>query len=267
MLCILIFFLEFQGYFDYYKRPSDYIYTYTKYKSDLYEIKSLYSVNIGFSIEESQYPEDWKDTETDKSDITSLKDEVRRAKVFRSLSDSIILYPKSIFSRNIEKIYILDKLFIGGTNVSGTYDYSNKNIYIATNQRSNKIVEKTLHHEFSSILINKYTLSEKQWRNAARKNFQYEQDKDPFYAWLYSIGEVDHIDQETLLNRGLLRQYAETGVENDFNIYAEYVFSYPSKMKKLISEYPIIKRKYEVFKDFYLSIDEGFQPVFDRIDS
>jgi hypothetical protein len=79
-------------------------------------------------------------------------------------------------------------------------------------------------------------------------------------------GDAEKIEPKFLHERGLIRQYAETGLENDFNTYAEVIFTKPKKMKKLISDYPIIKRKYEVFKDFYLSIDKDFAPVFDKID-
>lgn len=158
-----------------------------------------------------------------------------------------------------------------GAPYGGTYDVEKKAIYLVMTTgdgfRSSKSrIKRTFHHELSSLLMEYHNFNENLWRAAHGDNFEYEKDKDPFYEWMYLHGHVDPVDEDELLDRGLLRQYAETGVENDFNIYASEIFTNPRKMKKLIKEYPIIKSKYEVFKAFYLSIDSGFAPVFKKID-
>ncbi|MFT6388276.1 MAG: hypothetical protein ACJAUP_001654 [Cellvibrionaceae bacterium] len=79
-------------------------------------------------------------------------------------------------------------------------------------------------------------------------------------------GDADKISDEELYQRGLPKKYAGTCVENDFNTSAEVIFTEPRKMKNLIRQYPVIQRKHQVFKDFYLNIDKDFTPVFEKID-
>ena len=194
------------------------------------------------------------------------------ARLIRALYPEIIKYSESVISKYLNAIYFFDSLTIKGTSIGGTYDIEFKSIYFPNrNGFNNKkytryFFKNAFHHEFSSILMRSNNFSEDDWRFANGESFQYEGDKDPTFSWMFLNGYVDPVDKNILYNRGLLNHYSETGVENDFNTYAELIFVNPKKMKKLIKKYPVIQRKYEVFREFYLSIDVGFAPVFDKID-
>ena len=114
--------------------------------------------------------------------------------------------------------------------------------------------------------MHNFKLSEERWRSAHSNHFLYKADSDPAYEWMFLRGHIDPVDKYQLLDRGLLNQYSETSVENDFNTYAEVIFTEPKRMKKLIKKYPVIHRKYQIFKAFYLAIDPGFSKAFNLID-
>jgi len=44
------------------------------------------------------------------------------------------------------------------------------------------------------------------------------------------------------------------------------IFTQPETMRGWIAHYPIVARKYALFKAFYLGIDPGLAPVFAAID-
>ena len=158
----------------------------------------------------------------------------------------------------------------------GTYSVEKRSMYVFNvfqlhhSEWITKInLHRIVHHEISSLLKLNYQFDNALWRSAMGPGFQYANDKDPWYQWKYVRGYIEpqeHSSERELLQRGLLRQYAETGVENDFNTYAEVIFGDPRRMRKLIRDYPIIARKYQVFKEFYMSIDPGFGPVFKKIE-
>jgi hypothetical protein len=75
----------------------------------------------------------------------------------------------------------------------------------------------------------------------------------------YEVNEAD-------LKEGLVSRYGKVNAENDINTYAELVFTQPEEMKVFINKYPVVMKKYEMLKKFYLSISPEFEAVFRLID-
>ena len=90
--------------------------------------------------------------------------------------------------------------------------------------------------------------------------------KLPTLRFVFISGR-DLQSNESLYKLGLIEQYGYSGLENDFNLYAEMLFVDPQKLKKLISQYPAIAKKYQVLKEFYISINDSFIPVFNSMES
>lgn len=255
--------------------PSDIVYHYTWYPNFKERLEQTYGFDVLGNINPESFPV------SDKA-IPLLADQVVieplnqfiLSRFVRSAEDELNKYPVGILAANLDHVYVLNQLNLSGVEARGTYDLNKKSIYLSNlfskiidKQAKEHILWRTFHHEFSSILIKKYPFDELGWRNTMGENFQYENDKDPTYLWMFHHNYIDPVDKKELYERGLLRQYAETGVENDFNIYAGVIFKEPDRMKQLITAYPAIARKYQFFREFYLSIDRGFSPIFDVIDS
>jgi len=272
-LALIGFIVEVGGYI-YGLQLSDIFYRYVLFQKDKANLESTYHIRFKTSLPADNYPQDWDVDKAfeDQTVMQSLNSVYDQSRLVRALKKEIRKYPHQLLSSYLEEVYFFEKITFQAASAAGLYSLETKSIYLSnkTNTLSLRIpkflIQKTFHHELSSIFMGSYNFNHDLWRVAHGKNFQYEIDKDPTYYWMHMRGHTDPIDKEKLLERGMLRQYAETGVENDFNIYASEIFTNPRKMKKLIKEYPIIQRKYEVFKAFYLSIDVGFSPVFDKID-
>ena len=58
----------------------------------------------------------------------------------------------------------------------------------------------------------------------------------------------------SLFNKGFLSQYSRTSYENDFNMYAEFLFINREYLQSLSRKYPLINLKYQAVKKFYADL-------------
>lgn len=267
-LCISVLALEYLGHL-LGLRPSTMIYHHTMFNDQKHEQFKCYGIDVLGGVAVEDYPPRWSDNAllADQTHIKPLTQKYVLSRFFRVANSFLNKYPENVIKENIKYIYLLDEITVQGNSYAGTYSAEKASLYVL-NQRGAKpsTLEGILHHEFSSILLHKYNFDTNEWLLTHREGFYYEIEKDPTFAWMLINGHVDSVDDDNLLEQGLLRQYAHTGIENDFNIYADVIFSDPSRMKHLIQNYPVIARKYRVFKQFYLSIDPGFSRIFKVID-
>ena len=231
-------------------------------------------LNVSFSngVSEKNTPAHWtlKPSSEQESHAPAVKSNARAIHVFELLAEEFAKLPEKAASI-LNYIVITQDLKNVGLQAAGIYDSKVGAVYISTNSNvepfDDVFMISTFHHELSSMLMEKYHFDESGWRKILGENFKYESDKNPFYFIAVLENDIEFKSDEYYFKRGLVSYYGETGVENDYNEYVGMIFSEPEKMKLLISEYPKIKEKYAYIKSFYLSIDQGFQPFFDKIDA
>ena len=68
-----------------------------------------------------------------------------------------------------------------------------------------------------------------------------------------------------LLNKGYLAAYSLSNWENDFNMYAEYIFSGDPQFWNLVDDYPLIKEKTKLVIDFYQQLHPVFTENYFRL--
>ena len=101
------------------------------------------------------------------------------------------------------------------------------------------------------------------WMDANKAGFKYIED---YGKVLESVeNDTDLAGEEQYYNNGFIAKYSYTTYENDFNLFAEMVFTEPDRLKELVNKYPLIKKKYLIVKDFYLSISPVFADTFSKI--
>ena len=248
----------------------DRLYLANNLDTDLEQLEHDYGVRLRANLPRADYPPDWlyEDGQLEMgSEIVATGHGVTFARCLRLVKPEIERYPSALIRQHLTNIHCFDLIILGGARAGGTYNLAQNNLYLKIKDTPALSIKQTFHHEFSSLLMHRHGFNEGTWRQAAGLAFRYQQDDDPWFQWMFLR---DHIDDkplpQELFARGLLRHYAETGVENDFNTYAQIIFTEPRRMKTLIDIYPVIARKYQLFKDFYLGIDAGLAPVFDAIE-
>jgi hypothetical protein len=61
-------------------------------------------------------------------------------------------------------------------------------------------------------------------------------------------------ETDELLRQGFLVGYNKTNIENDLNVYAEYLFTKKEHLETLAKKYPLVNQKVKLFKKFYTDI-------------
>lgn len=185
--------------------------------------------------------------------------------VYRPLSIFLNTYDYKFLQKNIEEIDLLRDLKLNGVDVGGLSngktifvcldDYGNRDL-------ENKIYINTLNHEFSSNIYKKLSYIQiLEWKMVKNR---YYYTKDYLNKCLRSQSFSEGVTED-LLSDGFLKNYSLTNDENDFNVYAEKMFTDVHSLSKLGNRYPKILLKINLLKMMYRSI--GYSSKFpDELD-
>jgi hypothetical protein len=240
-----------------------YVYYLTDYKKSLKDLGQRYNLKIKYRVgpdlidEKGRLPPiNGKATQLDEFGI---------ARFVKILPEVLSQYPPEVIKTHIESIRLAKELWFYGVRYGGSM--FEKILYLTNSGReqgfTDFFIKQTFHHEFSSVLMKSHDFPTEKWISANPPDVKYETD---FEKYLQSIEQDrDLKGNEYFYQRGMISKYGYSTVENDFNLYAQTVFNEPKRMKDLVNKYPIIRKKYEILKDFYLSISPEFSKTFDPI--
>lgn len=152
-------------------------------------------------------------------------------------------YPASLLEKELGSIYIVGKLRFNRQYFTGTN--STMDVYIGSD--GNTDIEKTFHHEFSSILLRNHEdiFFEAKWK-AMSPELLSGNSASAVKAGLYST-DFD----PALLEKGYLSPYTLSNWENDFNMYAENIFAGGKAFWKIADSYPKVMDKIKTVVQFY----------------
>ena len=236
-------------------------------KAIVAEIKQQYGLNVHHLRDTSQLP---------SSVVFKIKDGEATVKVkplshgqflnyIKILQKALAKYPQSLIKQSLSDVYIGGPYTENDAIIVGMY--TKNKIYLFYNHHNGNnhdvFLEQTFHHEYSSILVKKYNFPAFDWLKLNPKGFSYIINPKKIDKYMNSIGK--YAATKEMLKQGVVTSYGMVNAENDINTYVETIFTQPNKMKKYISTYPVIARKYQMLKKFYLSISPQFGEVFDLI--
>lgn len=165
-------------------------------------------------------------------------------------------YTRALLAEELKHVYVTGRLSFNGQYFSGTN--SREDIYIAGS--GNDEIEKTFHHEFSSILLRNHSdmQLEIKWRELS-PGLRNGNSASAVQAGLYRT------DFDTsLCAKGYLSPYSLSNWENDFNMYAENIFAGGKRFWELTERYPLVKQKMQLVVDFYHKLWPGYTVFFFR---
>ena len=85
-----------------------------------------------------------------------------------------------------------------------------------------------LHSEFSSILYRKHRFPQDQWQRINVAGFSYPRSSLEFLDQGGLYGQ-----DNGLLNQGFVVKYAQSSLENDFNMITDWLFTRPTQLRSL----------------------------------
>ena len=173
------------------------------------------------------------------------------------LREELQKYPPKLL-RKIKRVFVFDSLRFYGKNFGGTYY---KHIIYYTDRGFSKMdIIRMIHHEFSSILLNRYRkkFDRRSWKDCLPDNFQYK--SRGIDALMTPDADLNYNDSLNAL--GFLNKYAVYHFEEDFNSFAQHLWARDKEFWERLEQYPLLKEKAMLVISFYKSIapelDEKF---------
>ncbi len=186
---------------------------------------------------------------------------IRRADVSgakRIVDDFLSHYPVSVVDHNLHAIYLFARLrFYDHIEFGGTYSGARRAIYLRHNTSRfsdyRKLGQRILHHEFSSILIDRHAFGRARWKRLNRSKYRSNNHGLEFVS--RGLGRDEN---EALFRDGFLTSYGSSSLENDVNIYAEYLFVLPQHLDAIGRRHRQVRKKTRMIRRFYCGIDRRF---------
>lgn len=186
----------------------------------------------------------------DKPDINKVNNDMK------DLEKALSKYPSNLIKNEVSNVYLVGNIFSGRASFYGTN--SRTNLYIAS--KDNNEIEKTFHHEFSSILLrnNPQHFDKYSWSKLNSESLSTSSEN----AMRSGFTSLDF--NEKLLSKGYLSDYSLSNMENDFNMYAERLFAGEKEFWEIVDKYPKVKEKTDLVIDFYNKLDHVYTESFFR---
>lgn len=216
-------------------------------------------VSILFTAKPDIFPEHWLDSPISAKVERVKPEEEKRSKI--AVAKAIGKYPTQVMKDNLKAVYVLRSLNFYNVGFGATY-YSDK-LYIADDGvamgYTDRFIEQSFHHEFSSILFFNYKsdFSEEAWNYCNPAGFKYHDEATGGVEALKN--NEDGTDFSSFYNaQGFIDQYAQSSMENDINELAQQLFSPDPGFWDMVDKYPQLKKKIRLLIGFYHKINPAF---------
>lgn len=213
-------------------------------------IEDKYSITIHHHYSDDFIPKSWI-----KPPILGKGRQIETKNIKRmpSIIDSFLSkYSKNFVKRNLSDIYLLKKMYFYGKSYGGTS--SDSGIYIVNDDQTENRLLGIMHSEFSSIILrnHKDVFPFQKWKSINNSNFKY------IGSGVDMLGQ-DNLEEQTeyLLSQGFIVKYSISSLENDFNMFVDWMFTHPEEVKEFIIKHKRIKQKYIIVQEFYSDINSG----------
>lgn len=230
-----------------------------KQEYDLFKWRNrFYEENIIFTADGNIFPSSWYESGIDAKAESLSAGEIERSK--RIIMTALDKYPAQLLRDNLKNVYVLKSMnfygvYYGGTNLPPDI------VYVANDGKgmgyTDIVIEKTFHHEFSSVLKNNYRFEETAWRQINPPGFEYF-DETTGGSGAIKAGRASQVFDKKEHEIGFLYEYAESTAENDFNSFAENIFMGDESFFNTVDNYEKLEMKLDLIVQFYNSLDPVF---------
>ena len=225
---------------------------------------TIKGIEVSFTYAKEIFPESWQHAPVNARGETIAASEISRCAV--AAVKALNKYPENVLTHNLKAVYFLKSMSFFGVGYGATN--SNDVVYISSNGvgmgYTDFYLEKSFHHEFSSILFRNYpsVLDTVEWKKANGNDFDYNDPENGVGA-IRSKKSSEELDT-ALARIGMLTQYAMSSLENDINTIAQNLFLPDNNFWDITDHYPLIKKKIKLLIAFYNKINPIFTEQYFR---
>jgi hypothetical protein len=227
-------------------------------RAHVHRIEQAHGIKIGYGAPADFWTPPFKPENATAPWISMQQAELRNVAVALDGVDvALDRYPPGFVAHLIRTIFICDELRMGGESASGTVGpalivLAAPSRYGVDGIRFASVA--TVHHELSSFVLRVDAATWPQWAEFAPAGWQFVEDPG---------GALRRGDTPAPpLEMGFLSAYGATNLENDFNVYAETIFTEPANLALLARQHPLIRRKLDLVLAAYVAIDQRFADRF-----
>jgi len=218
---------------------------------------TFYENNIIFTADGNIFPSSWYGSGIDAKAESLSEGEVERSKSI--MMTALEKYPTQLLKNILKNVYVLNSMKFYGVNYGGTNSLDS--VYVANDGvkmgYTDIVIEKTFHHEFSSVLKNNCGFDETAWRQVNPAGFVYF-DEATGGAGAIKAGKASQVFDPKEHEMGFLYEYAESTPENDLNSFAENIFMGEESFFDTVESYEKLQEKLNLIVVFYNSLDPMF---------
>jgi hypothetical protein len=176
------------------------------------------------------------------------------------IEQSLRIYPPGFFKKLCGAIFLCGTLALDGAPAGGTYGPA-WIILAAPRELGESGIFQTarlgVHHELSSLVWHRIPDLTAAWQRLLPA------------SWTPSANNAAALRQANAAApdpaTGFLTAYGATDAENDFNVYAETVFTDPQRLSHLASSQPVVAKKLALLMAAFAILDDRMAAVFDGL--
>lgn len=225
---------------------------------------TIQQVRIVFEYSADNFPREWRIEEINATGQQIATEEIPRSK--QIIAKALNKYGNVLLEYNLKAVFFLKSMQFynvgfGGTNSTDALYLTNNGIAMGY---TDKYIEQTFHHEFSSILFRNYTrfFDTVAWKKANDPSFDYNDPESGVGA--IRTGRSSQVPDTALARFGFLTEYSMSGIENDLNTIAQNLFRPDKGFWDAVDKYPAIKTKTQLLISFYHKLGDQYTERFFR---
>jgi hypothetical protein len=174
------------------------------------------------------------------------------------IEEALALYPAAFVSTLCKAVFVCGFLTLDGAEAGGTFGPAWLILVASSKVPASGIYETCrlgMHHELSSLIWAKLPDLPVRWSMLMPA------------GWVpakTNAEALSHGQEETAPADSFLSAYGATTLENDFNVYAETLFAFPSRLLATANRSPAVARKAALVLEAYERLDPRFRDPFTR---
>lgn len=174
----------------------------------------------------------------------------------KGVQSALTKYPPELIKNHLHAVFIAGLIKTFGTEIGASYHKTW--IYLSALEKyepgGSNLYELNLHHELSSLFLNRASFPSTSWKSVNSEEFKYLSKSVDVVKAAAVESRQDPQNAHMWYQDGFVHDYGMSSLNNDFNMYAELAMADPEKLAELAQQYPRIKAKTQIFVEFYSSL-------------
>ena len=226
-----------------------------------HRIEQAHGIKIGYGDPAEFWTPPFKPEDGTAPGVEMRRPELKNVAIaLDGIDTALEQYPRGFVSHLIHAIFICGELRMGGVGAGGTAGPAWIIVAAPADLGTEGIRYASLvgvHHELSSFVLRVNPATRAQWSEFAPAGWNFVEDAGG------ALGRAQAAAPS--LETGFLSAYGGTNLENDFNVYAEKMFTEPDSLARLAQAHSLIRRKLDFVRATYVAIDPRLADRFHRL--